>query len=134
MVITTTQFDLTKSELRFCTGSNPAHGMSEIRDGEDLWQWSRLEIRLNVFHRSTILQKQFIINSSGRIEFYLVRQDEISDQTIFYIKKKTKKTQTLWPLFYGWGSTVSRLEPLQGGSLLFTTKFPEIFQKIVRIS
>ena len=27
--------------------------------------------------------------------------------------------------FYGWGSTASRLEPLQGGSLLFTTKFPE---------
>ena len=23
--------------------------------------------------------------------------------------------------FYGWGSTVSRLEPLRGGSLLFTT-------------
>ena len=29
--------------------------------------------------------------------------------------------------FYGWGSTASRLEPLRGGSLLFTTKFPEIF-------
>ena len=28
--------------------------------------------------------------------------------------------------FYGWGSTFSRLEPLRGGSLLFTTKFPEI--------
>ena len=28
--------------------------------------------------------------------------------------------------FYGWGSTTSRLEPLQGGSLLFNTKFPEI--------
>ena len=27
--------------------------------------------------------------------------------------------------FYGWGSTASRLEPLQGGNLLFTTKFPE---------
>ena len=27
---------------------------------------------------------------------------------------------------YGWGSTASRLEPLQGGSLLFITKFPEI--------
>ena len=25
--------------------------------------------------------------------------------------------------FYGWGSTASRLEPLQGGSLLFTWKF-----------
>ena len=30
------------------------------------------------------------------------------------------------PFFYGWGSTASTLEPLQGGSLLFTTKFPEI--------
>ena len=28
--------------------------------------------------------------------------------------------------FYGWGSTASRLEPLRGGSFLFTTKFPEI--------
>ena len=28
--------------------------------------------------------------------------------------------------FYGRGSTVSRLEPPQGGSLLFTTKFPGI--------
>ena len=28
--------------------------------------------------------------------------------------------------FYGWGSTTSRLEPLRGDSLLFTTKFPEI--------
>ena len=28
--------------------------------------------------------------------------------------------------FYGWGSPASRLESHQGGSLLFTTKFPEI--------
>ena len=28
--------------------------------------------------------------------------------------------------FHGWGSTGSRLEPLRGGSLLFTSKFPEI--------
>ena len=27
--------------------------------------------------------------------------------------------------FYGLGSIASRLEPLRGGSLLFTTKFPE---------
>ena len=37
-----------------------------------------------------------------------------------------KIKKTLWPLFYGWGSTASRLEPLQGDSLLFTSKFPEI--------
>ena len=29
--------------------------------------------------------------------------------------------------FYGWGSTASRLEPLRGGSLLFTTKSPIMF-------
>ena len=28
--------------------------------------------------------------------------------------------------FYGWVSIASRLEALLGGSLLFTTKFPEI--------
>ena len=28
--------------------------------------------------------------------------------------------------FYGCGSAASKLEPLRGGSLLFTTKFPEI--------
>ena len=63
MVITTTQLRLSKPELRFCLrrGSNPARGVSEIRDGEDLWQWSQLEIRLNAFRRSTIPQKQFII-------------------------------------------------------------------------
>ena len=27
--------------------------------------------------------------------------------------------------FYGWGSTASRLQPLRGGSLLFTIQFPE---------
>ena len=36
VVITTAHFHSTKPELRFCAGSNPACGMSEIRDGEDL--------------------------------------------------------------------------------------------------
>ena len=28
--------------------------------------------------------------------------------------------------FYAWGSTASRIQPLRGGSLLFTIQFPEI--------
>ena len=28
--------------------------------------------------------------------------------------------------FYGWGSTTSSLEPLRGGSLLFSNKLPEV--------
>ena len=59
--VTTAQLHSTKPELRFCAGSNPARGVTKIRDGEDLWQWSRLEIRLNAFRRSTIPQKQVII-------------------------------------------------------------------------
>ena len=27
------------------------------------------------------------------------------------------------PFFYGWGSTASRLQPLRGGSLLFTIQW-----------
>ena len=61
MVITTAQLDSTKPELRFCAGSNPAHCMSEICDGEDLWHWFRLEIRLNAFRQLTTPPKQFII-------------------------------------------------------------------------
>ena len=40
----------------------------------------------------------------------------------FFMKKK------LYDPVHGWGSTASRLEwePLWGGSLLFTIKFPEI--------
>ena len=40
---------------------NPARGVLEIGDGENLWQWSRLEIGLNVLRQAAIQQKQFII-------------------------------------------------------------------------
>ena len=36
LVITTAQLHSTKLELSFCTGSNSAQGVSEIRNGEDL--------------------------------------------------------------------------------------------------
>ena len=60
VVIVTAELHSTKPGLRFGAGSNPVRSVSEIRDSEDLWQWSRLEIRLNAFCRSTIPQKQFI--------------------------------------------------------------------------
>ena len=46
----------------------------------------------------------------------------------FLLKRKQiiQKTLNFMAPFYGWGSTASRLEPLRGGSLLFTTKFPEV--------
>ena len=41
--------------------SNLARGVSEIREDKNLWQWSRMKIRLNAFRRLTIPQIQFII-------------------------------------------------------------------------
>ena len=37
-----------------------------------------------------------------------------------------KKKKNFMAPYYGWGSTASRLVTLGGGSLLFTTKFPDI--------
>ena len=54
VVNTIAQLHSTKSKLRLCTGSNPAHVVSEICDGETLWQRSQL---LNAFRRSNIRQK-----------------------------------------------------------------------------
>ena len=36
VVITTAQIHSTKPKLKFCAGSNPVRGVSEIRDSEDL--------------------------------------------------------------------------------------------------
>ena len=63
VVIIIVQLNSTKPELRFSADSSPARRVSKICDGEKLWQWSRLEIRLNVFHRSPIPQN----NSSSSL-------------------------------------------------------------------
>ena len=49
----------------------------------------------------------------------------IADLSLLGTLWQLKKNNFMAP-FYGWGSTASRLEPFQGGSLLFTIKFPEI--------
>ena len=47
--------------------------MSEIRDGEDLWQWSPLEIRLNAFEAMRKRYKTFIVNIIARVMFFINR-------------------------------------------------------------
>ena len=46
--------------------------------------------------------------------------------TIKKTKQKKKNFENFVAPFYRWGSTASRLQPLRGGSLLFTIQFPEI--------
>ena len=49
---TTAQRHSIKPDFRFCADLFPARCVSEIRDGEDIWRWSCLEIRLKAFHWS----------------------------------------------------------------------------------
>ena len=53
----------------------------------------------------------------------MVRKDI---RVLFRALPNKKKKKNFMAPFYGWGSTASRLEPLRGGSLLFTTKFPKV--------
>ena len=75
VVLAAAQLHSSKSELRFCAGSNPTRGvpeLSEIRDGEDLLQLSRLEIRLNAFRQSTIPQEKIHHKSMFKMLYYLI--------------------------------------------------------------
>ena len=68
-------------------------------------------------------QKKKFFLDSGNIIFFIawggVHRPGDEKLVTLYIKK-----QIMAP-FYGSGSTTAKLEPLRGGSLLFTTKFPE---------
>ena len=65
-----------------------------------------------------------------------LRSYRISDQTFglisYFLSNKLlrvvlkKKEKNFMVLFCGWNSTASWLEPVQGGTLAFTTKFPQI--------
>ena len=69
----TTSFN-TVWKLRFCADSNPSCNVSEIWDGENLWQWSWLEVRLNDLRLNktkTIYHHQFIITQQAGYIFKL---------------------------------------------------------------
>ena len=63
-------------------------------------------------------------------KFYFWRGSKIipynASKSIFLESLIITKKKNFMAHFYGWGSTASRLLPLWGGSLLFTTKFPDI--------
>ena len=104
VVITAAELNSTKSELRFCAGSSPALGVSEIRDGEDLRQLSRLEIRLNTFRRSLYHKKKLSSSSSSScscINQFLSIAHEITNILIVVMMLKVffLRIQKLLPRF-----------------------------------
>ena len=69
-----------------------------------------------------------VINAEQKINKIIkdvhVAQTDYWKEQICILNDKLKKN--FMAPFYGWDSTASRLVPLRGGSLLFTTKFPDI--------
>ena len=60
--------------------------------------------------------------------------DSFTFSKLLYNFKKLNFSFNFMAPFYEWGSTASRPEPLRGGSLLFTTKFPELLLLILSTS
>ena len=59
--------------------------------------------------------------------FFLLYIDHLPDDIICNIAFYADDTKIkIMAPFYGWASTASRLQPIPGGSLLFTIQFPEI--------
>ena len=67
VVTTFAHLHSTNPELRFFTGSNPAAGVSEVCDDENIRQWSLLEIMPNILSANptkwSVTLKQFVGNS-----------------------------------------------------------------------
>ena len=76
--------------------------------------------------------KQYITWKWLKVQFLWLPSSSLSNDIgykSFHFKTflvEQKKLKNFTAPFYGWGSTASRPQPLWGGSLLFTTKFPEI--------
>ena len=81
-------------------------------------------------HSSYFYYSEWIIHWYQKLTFHFIHLLKsyllIRCYKIGFFLWNLKKTNFMAPFFYGWGSTASRLQPLRGGSLLFTTKFPEI--------
>ena len=84
VVITTTQLHSTKTEFRFCTGSYPARGVLEIRDGQDLGQWSRLEIKLCITNKT------------------MYRHQLKTSTQFFYVWSQSSREGSTWTTTCGW--------------------------------
>ena len=65
VVINIAQLPSKKPEFRFCAGSSSARGVSEIRNGENLRQWSRHEIRLKPFFGQPFHKNNSLSSSSS---------------------------------------------------------------------
>ena len=70
--------------------------------------------------------KQWEQNETQRNKRSTIKNSNDQQNTSSSSYKVRSKNFNFMAPFYGWGSTASRLEPLRGGSLLFTTKFPEV--------
>ena len=120
----TTSFN--NSRLRYCAGLNPAYGLTEVYDGENLRQWSRIEIKLtpsvdeyNSWSSSTLpspspYSRNFKINI-GQIFFHLFskqfptqQQLQTQPNVVTVVKNVSFKREIIWLQLekYDWHTTL----------------------------
>ena len=66
------------------------------------------------------------VTRTERVNSIQLLSNNDTNDCLPYTNAQKKKTLNFMAPFYGWGSTASRLQPLRGGSLLFTIQFPGI--------
>ena len=110
------------------------NGILVLSNGQLVLGTSKLMLLLNLFPSLIVsvlflflayISRGVVTLEQTQHEYIKVSYSEIgvtSSQRQLFINVFEKKL--FMTPFYGWGSTDSRLEPLRGGSLLFTTKFP----------
>ena len=101
--------------------------LSKYDQASDLWQQLELASELEADLQDLVDWGNKWLADFNAVKTQLVLFDWSNNGSIdVKIDGSVLKTLTFMAPFYGWGSTGSRLEPLQGGILLFTTKLPEI--------
>ena len=98
--MTTAQLHSTKPTLWFCADLNPVRGVSEIYNGENLMQWSRLKIRLNAICQSTMPQKQFTTTTTTImiiiiVIIIIIGMIALNARIIFPTNKQSARASTL---------------------------------------
>ena len=124
-------FSLVHFSCRFCINS-PQN--LYLRESDDWACLAKLENSSKIFTllvlASTLYQFDVSVEHLSSLNYLYTSKSFFhfvfahADCDFVHLIKKT--LNNFMAPFYGWGSTATRLEPLRGGSLLFTIKFPDI--------
>ena len=124
-----TEEDNRKNKKTPLLRKDPVFHKNETKIGDQKFSY---QSRLNYDYKEFIPYKKYFPDDVSQSSNHDLNKNyqyngKVSKMPCKLIQQQTapEKTKFMAP-FYGWGSSASRLEPLRGSGVLFTTKFPEI--------